>query len=53
MTTALPSLVNACDCTGVSDRSAATIASAVLQGMKIIFPENQFKKSEKAKTRKK
>lgn len=37
----LPSVVLACDYTGVSDKSAATITSAILQDLRIIGPKDK------------
>lgn len=41
-------LVTACDRTGVSDRSASTIASAVLQGFGLFFLRRFFKVIDRA-----
>jgi len=51
MTITLPSLAKACDRTGVSDRAAAMIASAVLQDMGIISPEDRSKIIDQSKIR--
>jgi len=45
----LPSLAEACDRTGVSNRSAAIIASAVLEDMKIISKDDFSKVIDKSK----
>jgi hypothetical protein len=49
MTVHLPSLAQACDRTGVSDRSAAIIASSVLKDLGIVSPADSSKVIDKCK----
>ena len=51
MSAHLPALVAACDRTGVSDRAAAMLASAVLQDMKMVSPNERSKVIDRSKIR--
>lgn len=51
MTVRLPSLAKACDRTGVSDRSAAIIATSVLQDLGVVSPKDTSKIIDRSKIR--
>uniref|UniRef100_UPI00358EBD2F uncharacterized protein n=1 Tax=Myxine glutinosa TaxID=7769 RepID=UPI00358EBD2F len=51
MTISLPSLAKACDRTGVSDRSAAILASSVLHDLGVVSPKHRSKIIDRSKIR--
>ena len=51
MSAHLPALAAACDRTGVSDRAAAVLVSAVLQNMKMVSPNERSKVIDRSKIR--
>ena len=51
MRVALPTLAVACDRHGVSDRAAATLATAVLQGMQIVHKSDTTQVIDRSKVR--
>ena len=53
MTIALPSLATACNQSGVSDRSAAAVATSVLHNVGIVSPINLSQVTDRSKIIKK
>src|SRR6218665_1890337 len=51
MTKSLPSLAKACDQTGVSDRSAAVLATSVLHDLGLVSPVDRSKVIDRSKIR--